>query len=417
MRRTSIKSLITLGMALISAHAVANGDVFDSIVAQDGTGSFATIQDAIDAAPDSMSSPYIIYIKAGHYHEHLYIPAQKTNLHLVGQDHRLVRVSDDRVSGGRNASPVDVAATLVVHAKDTYLEEITFENSWGTKMKDGPQALALYTKMDRNIVNRCAMLSYQDTYRTANEVNERNYVKDCFIEGAIDFLYGQGDVFFDNCTLNITRKRGGWIVAPKHGEGTKWGYVLKNTTITAPGNPKDTEIWLGRPWLHSPKAVFINTRAEVTIPAEGWYDHMGTLPLIFADYNTTDADGNKLDLTKRIDKYYKLTESNDTIWGTAKNKLSDEEAARYTIKNVLSGNDNWNPEEICKAPDTPAVKRKGKALTWDSVDGARGYVISHNGKVVDITTSCKYEPVDKNAIYVVQTVGRTGNMSIIKEMK
>ena len=406
----TIRLFIT-GLTMLATQLHAEDNVFHSIVAQDGTGSFATIQDAIDAAPDSSAIPYIIYIKAGHYHEHLYIPASKPNLHLVGQSRRLVRVSDDRVSGGPNASPVDVAATMVVHATDTYLEGITFENSWGTRHLDGPQALALYTKMDRNIVNRCAMLSYQDTYRTANALNWRNYVKDCFIEGAIDFLYGQGNVFFDRCTLNITRRQGGWIVAPKHDEGTTWGYVLKNTTITAPGNPQETEVWLGRPWLHSPKAVFIDTRAEVTIPKEGWYDHMSTLPAVFADYNTTDAAGNRLDLSRRIDRYYKLTEQKDTIWGTAKNHLTDAEASRYTIDNVLRGDDNWNPQQISHAPEAPEVTVKGRKLSWEPVVGARGYIISRNGKVVAITTKTQFIADAKGEKYTVQTVGATGNIS------
>lgn len=414
MKQLSAKKLLLAGLTLLSVQLYAGNGVFDSVVAQDGTGSFATIQDAIDAAPDSSATPYIIYIKAGHYHEHLYIPASKPNLHLVGQSRKLVRVSDDRVSGGPNASPVDVAATLVVHATDTYLEEITFENSWGTRHNDGPQALALYTKMDRNVVNRCAMLSYQDTYRTANALNWRNYVKDCFIEGAIDFLYGQGNVFFDGCTLNIVRRQGGWIVAPKHDEGTTWGYVLKNTTITAPGNPKDTEIWLGRPWLHSPKAVFIDTRAEVTIPAEGWYDHMGTLPSVFADYNTTDANGKKLDLSKRIDRYYKVTDKNDTIWGTAKNRITAEEAKRYTAENVMKGDDNWNPQALCIAPKAPKTACEDNTLTWKPVSGARGYVVSRGDKVVEITTQTRYSITGNAGEYTVQSVGETGNMSIIK---
>lgn len=411
MKRFSVILMSLLGAGMMAYGADTGGKVFDCIVAQDGTGDFATLQDAVDAAPDSLRSPYIIYIKAGHYHEHVYIPASKPFLHLIGQDSRLVRISDDRVSGGPNASPVDVAATVVVHATDTYLENITFENSWGTRHNDGPQALALYTKMDRGVVNRCRMLSFQDTYRTANELNDRNYVKDCFIEGAVDFLYGQGNVFFDHCTLNIVQKKGGWIVAPKHFEGTAWGYVLKNTTITAPGNPKETEVWLGRPWLHGPKAVFIDTKAEVTIPDKGWFDHMGTLPLVFADYNTTDADGNRLDLSKRIDTYYKITEQKDTVWGKAKNHLTDEEAARYTVKNVLSGSDNWNPELLCLSLAAPQVKWNGKKMTWLPVSGARGYVVSRGDKVVAITTECSFMPEGKDRDYRVQSVSRNGNLS------
>ena len=96
--------------------------IFDCVVAQDGSGHYATIQDAVDAAPRHSATPYLIFIKAGHYHEHIYIPEDKPRLCLIGEDSQLVRVSDDRVSGGPNASPVDVAATLVCHATDTCIK-------------------------------------------------------------------------------------------------------------------------------------------------------------------------------------------------------------------------------------------------------------------------------------------------------
>lgn len=411
-----MKKLSLLLLVLLLATGMARGatekKVFDAVVAQDGTGDYACIQDAIDAVPDSMVTPYLIYIKAGRYHEHLFIPGSKPHVHLIGQRSDLVTVFDDRVSGGPNACPVDVSATLVVHATDVYLENITFENSWGTRHNDGPQALALYTKADRAVVSRCRLLSYQDTYRTANTLNHRNYVNRCFIEGAVDFLYGQGNVYFDHCTLNIVRPSGGWIVAPKHDEGTRWGYVLKNTTVTAPGNPSETQIWLGRPWLHSPKAVFIDTRAEVTIPAEGWYDHMGTLPTVFADYNTTDATGKPINLSRRIDRYYKITEQKDTVWGTAKNRLTPEEASAYTIKNVLSGEDSWNPEAVCRPLAKPEVTRKGKRLTWKTVENARGYVVSNGDKVVLITTGCKADVPDAKAEYTVESFSANGTPSL-----
>lgn len=379
--------LILISISFIPNQATSlKNHVFDCIVAQDGTGNYTTIQDAIDQAPENSKYPYLIFIKAGHYHEHIYIPANKPMLHLIGQGQELVRISDDRVSGGPNASPVDVAATVVSNGTDEYFEGITFENSWGTQHNDGPQALALYTKEDRNIVNKCKMLSFQDTYRTANGLNGRNYVRNCFIQGGIDFLYGQGNVFFDHCTLNIVKKDGGWIVAPKHMPGTTWGYVLKNTTITAPGNPKGTRVWLGRPWLHSPMAVFIDTQSKVTIPDSGWYDHMASIPRIYADYNTMDAHNKPLDLSHRISMYYMITEKGDTIWGKAKNHLTKFEASQYTIKNVLGGYDHWDPEIICK--QLPAVKYRLKEehLFWKEVNQARGYIIYQDNKMFSTST-------------------------------
>ncbi len=397
-----------LGLGLT---ARAQTPVFDCVVAQDGTGHYANLQDAIDAAPAHSRNPYIIFVKRGRYHEHVFIPEDKSGLRIIGQGRDVVRIFDDRVSGGRNASPVDVAATVVCHAPDVYFEGITFENSWGTRMKDGPQALALYTKNDRIVVNRCAMLSYQDTYRTAEVVNGRNYVRDCFIEGAVDFIYGQGNVYFDSCTLNIVRKEGGFIVATKHEEGTRWGYVFRNATITAPGHAADTQVWLGRPWLHKPMAVFIDTRAEVTIPPEGWYDHMSTLPKVYADYGTTDGNGRPLDLSRRISRYYKV-EGTDTLWGDCKSRLTDAEAATYTIDNVLGGDDGWQPQQLCMALLAPRVTVKGRTLVWAPVRGARGYVVEHRGRVVAVTADCRFSlPADTTG-YCVRTVSPNGSLSM-----
>ena len=161
-------------------------------------------------------------------------------------------------------------------ANDFYAENLTIDNEWWTvNREEGPQALALYVEGDRVTFNNCNIRSYQDTYlspktRNRNEGNtaaagsavyhyrDRNFFNNCMIEGAVDFIYGGGDVYFDGCTINVVRQSGGYIVAPGHyddltdvtGETncTRWGYVFKNTLITAPGNPSDTQVWFGRPW-------------------------------------------------------------------------------------------------------------------------------------------------------------------------
>lgn len=129
------------------------------------------------------------------------------------------------------------------------------------------------------------------------------------------------------------------------GTDVKWGYVFRGCTITAPGIPSETDVWLGRPWHNFPKTVFIDTRAEVTIPAAGWYETMGGLPVLWADYNTMDDQGNPLDLSHRRDTYYYVDANGEKVCGKAKNYLTDAEAAAYTVKNVLGammvGSRSW----------------------------------------------------------------------------
>lgn len=67
-----------------------------------------------------------------------------------------------------------------------------------------------------------------------------------------------------------------------------------------------------------------------------------------------DGNGDPVDLSQRRTEYYKTVDG-EKVWGTAKAVLTAEEAAEYTIQNVLGGNDNWQPElltEACAAPGT-----------------------------------------------------------------
>lgn len=362
------KSLLLLAFIFSVISARGADRVFNAIVAQDGSGDYTSVQKAIDAVPENNISQYLIYIKAGTYKEHVFIPLSKCHVSLIGEGSDRVVISNDKVSGGPKALPVDKGATVVVHANDVVFQGITIENSYGVQAEDGPQALAFYAKGDRIALDHCALLSYQDTYRTSEAVNGRNYLSNSLILGAVDFVYGSGNAWIDKCIIKINRKAGGWIVAPKHKHETRWGYVFNNCTITADGNPEETSIWLGRPWHNEPKTVFLNTRAEITIPAEGWYPTMAGLPSVFAEYNTMDADGKPLDLSKRISRYYYLDAKKDTVWGMAKNILTDKEAARYTVDAVMGGDDNWQPEHIFQYNGSPIgfVTIDGKQVAVNS---------------------------------------------------
>ncbi|MCM1076692.1 MAG: pectinesterase family protein [Bacteroides sp.] len=384
--------------------------VFDAIVAADGSGNYKSVQEAIDAAPANRVKPWLIFVKNGNYKEHIDIPASKPFLHFIGQDRDKAVILDDRLCGGENAYGVGEGATVVIKSNDCFFENITLENSHGHEKQAGPQALALNTSCDRTIFNNVAMLSYQDTWITPSTSNYRAFVKNSLIEGAVDFIYNSGNIFLESDTLLINRKSGGYIVAPSHAADVEWGYVFNNCVITAPGVPSETDVWLGRPWHNSPKTVFLNTRAEVTIPASGWYETMGGLPVLWADWNTTDANGNLLDLSQRRDTYYKTVDG-EKVYGTAKNFLTDEEAAQYTIKNVLSGKDNWQPEIKTEACDAPSVKIEGNTLSWEAVPYAICYIVEADGEVVAITTETSANVTSSDKVFTVRSVNEFGGLS------
>lgn len=422
--------------------------VYDAIVAQDGTGDYTTVQAAIDAAPEGRGKPWLIFIKNGQYKEHVDVPATKPYLHFIGQSRDGVVIKDDRLSGGDNAVHVSIGATVVVNADNTFFESLTMENIYGHEKQNGPQALALNTGGDRIALNNVALLSYQDTWITTSTQKNRHYIKNSLIEGAVDFIYNGGDVYLDGDTLEINRPSGGYIVAPNHTADTKWGYVFKNNVLRAHPGVNVTDIWLGRPWHNQPKTVFINLQTFINIPAKGWYETMGGLPSLWADYNTVDANGNPVDLSQRQDtyyytQYYKMVDgekviatsrpeasdmpnwTEEKVYGTAKNYLTDEEAAQYTIKNVMGGDDNWQPDLLCEATEAPAPVFNDNTISWDEVPYAICYVVTRGDEVVAITTETS---VDVNAVvcakgsaalgandseepYKVQSVNEQGGLS------
>ena len=401
---------------------VPTAKVFDAVVTKDGTGNYTTVQAAIDAAPTGAVTPYLIFIKNGTYTEHVDIPAAKPMIHLIGQYRDSVVITDSRLCGSTGDASVPVYAvdpgsTVVVKGSDCYFENITFENSYGYSKQAGPQALAVYTNNDKMVFKNCWMRSYQDTYLTGSKMGYRGYLSNCRIEGAVDFIYGQGDFFFDKCTIYCVRATGGYIVAPNHAVGTAWGYVFSNCTLD--GNA-GVITYLGRPWHEAPKTSFFNTIAKIGIYPQGWWYTMGGIPAIFADYNTMDASGNPIDLSNRITQYqYTVTNtdgSTSIVSGTAKNSFTAAEAATYTYENVVSGSDAWDPKTQTEPTDAPTnvkVSASG-VLSWDINAYAICYAVWKNNKIIGFTTSNAYTDAafSVDATYKVIAVAESGALSV-----
>ena len=387
--------------------------LYDAVVAQDGSGDYTTVQGAIDAAPAGRGKPWLIFIKNGQYKEHVDIPKTKPYIHLIGQNRDKTVILDDRMAGGENAQHVSVAATVVVNADNCFFENLSMENSYGHEQLAGPQALALNTMGDRIAMNGVALLSYQDTWITTSTSNNRHYIRNSVIEGAVDFIYNSGNVYLDGDTLEINRPSGGYIVAPSHSADVKWGYVFQNNVIRPRKGIDVRDVWLGRPWHNYPKTVYINTQTFVNIPAKGWYNTMGGLPALWAEYNTTDANGNPVDLSQR-ETYYYYTDSNTgekhEVFNV-QNTLTAEEAAQYTLKNVCGGDDNWQPDLMCEACDAPQVVKDGSTISWQPVPYAICYVVTCGDEVIGFTTETGFDCSIANGQWKVQAVNEFGGLS------
>ncbi|HKL93325.1 MAG TPA: pectinesterase family protein [Bacteroidales bacterium] len=406
--------------------------VYDAVVSADGSGQYASVQSAIDAAPTGRTTPWLIFIKKGRYNEHIVVPESKPHIHLIGQDrdetviHLSLNVGAAPTDGSNPAywassvhnpsSPVygKDGSMVNVYASDFYADNLTFDNDWGVQSKAGPQALAMRSNADRAIFYRCNFRSYQDTWMTPTSSDKyRHYVKNCFIEGAVDYIYAGGECYFDSCHINTVRNSGGYIVAPAHSREAKYGYVFMNCTLDA---PSQTYVYLGRPWHNNPKTSFINTRLtkNLNIYPTGWIQTMGGLPDIFAEYNTRNYLGDTVDLSKRNNYYYVIDRATGLKTGEcyAKHIHTAEEAAERTVRNVLSGSDHWMPDVLTQLLDAPIVQSNGAGLlSWDADPYAISYAIFSNDQVIGFTTEPQYT-VGQDGLFYVKAINASGSMSM-----
>ncbi len=402
--------------------------LYDAVVAKDGSGDYTSVQEAIDAAPSNQTSPWLIFIKKGTYNELVRIPEDKPYMYLIGQDKENTIISfaiccsssstDDGWDFRKELWGMSDCAVVVVEASDFYAENISFVNDYGVDYQTGPMALAMRSNNDRFTFNNCNFKSFQDTWYTTNGLNDRHYAYNCYFEGAVDYIYGAGDVFIDQCTLYNVRS-GSVIVAPAHDNGTKYGYVFNNCTIDGNEEAADGNLKLGRPWHNEPIAVFLNTKMNILPAAEGW-TNMGVIPKLFAEYNSVDSDGNLIDLSNRKTTYTESEgEGGQTVSGLQA-VLSQEEAADYTYDNVLAGHDNWNPRMYFEPVEQPSgLAIHNNVLDWNISEYAICYVVYRDGEVVGFTTEPAYTDYDaesgKSYTYNVRAANEYGSLSELSE--
>lgn len=350
-----MRKFISIYIAIAMLMTGLNASAYDAIVSKDGAGEYSTIQSAIDNAPSDRTAPWKIYIKSGAYEEQVIVPEEKRFIHLVGENkdntilHLRLNVGAKPKVGNEPfwassvhnpESPVYhyEGAVLNVKAPDFHAENLSIINDFGIDSQSGPMALAIKIHVDRVSFDNCIVRSYQDTWQTSGNDSHRLYVRNSFIEGAVDYIFGGGDALFENCTLYNSRKSS-VIVAPcqTHAE---YGYVFRNCRITGNAEAAKGENKFGRPWHNTPKAVFIHTAIHIPMAAEGWSE-MGGLPALFAEYGSVNAQGKRLDTSARKTTY--TNRETPPRQSSCPAEITKKEADKMVYKNIISRRDGWNP--------------------------------------------------------------------------
>ena len=313
-------------------------------VAKDGSGDYATIQEAVDAAP--LDGRTTIRIKAGTYSEQVTIGSKQKpsakRLSLVGEGMGRTVITSDKGMKSHGV-PFHKTPALSVYASDFYAEGLTIQN---TAWKEGGQALALFVAGDRQAYYRCCIKGFQDTHRSNK--NTRSYYKECTIEGGTDFIYAGGTCWFEKCRLNCIRY--GYITAPEdinaYAEGEQkriyLGFIFNDCTITAADSVADGSVYLGRCW--GPRqcgAIFLNCKMTKAVNAEGW-TVMGTndgRESYYGEYRSTTVDGKRIDTSRRAAWSHQMS---DADYEKVRTWNRVDEAFRASVRTATV----FNPEEM-----------------------------------------------------------------------
>lgn len=309
-------------------------------VAADGSGDFTTVRAAVDAAP--AAGGCAIRIKPGTYREEITIARPGIQLHGTGADPKEVVLSFDKSAG--TAGGTGKSATVLVTGDDFYAENLTIENTFSRTRAlthEGSQAVALRVRGDRTVLRHVRLLGYQDTlYADGKGCDSeqgpcrpaRQYFADCYIEGNVDFIFGDAVAFFEGCEIHALAHPVVMITAQsKRYESERSGYVFDHCRLTA--DPGASKVYLGRPWRSHAFVVFLNTWMGPQIVPAGWaewrHNDQDSLPTAFyAEYKSSGPGASP----QARDPHSR--------------QLTAAEAAKYSVKAWLSGDDGWNPEAV-----------------------------------------------------------------------
>jgi len=291
------------------------------IVAQDGTGDYKNVQEALNAAPAGNTNPVTIFVKKGFYKERVIVDAGKNFINLIGEDKENTILSFNNHTGTKlpNGDTINTytSASFFVYADDFHAENISFENNAGF---NAGQAVAVRIEGTRASFFNCKITGFQDVLFLSG-AGVKHFFKDCYIEGTTDFIFGVATAVFQNC--HIHSKKNSHVTAASTPGNIPYGFVFFDCKLTADSTVD--KVSLGRPWRPNASVTYINCRMDKHIIPDGW--------------NNWKNPANET--TARFAEYHSVGPGANTAARVQWSKqLTDDEVKKYTFENILG---KWKP--------------------------------------------------------------------------
>ena len=275
-----------------------------------------------------------IFIKNGEYNER--VTVEVPNVSLLGEDAEKTHIYYSAALADKTATDMWTRNAMYVgsDADGFTAENLTVENSFAYTNGSDQQADALCIVADKTACVNVRLVGYQDTLLTDSRVKgsdgnyevTRQYFSKCYITGNVDFIYGAGTSYFDDCDI-VARyteyKADGCFTAGRTYASTDYGYVFNNCRFIAEDKVADDSYRMARPWGKDDSTTFINCYLGRAIIDSGYGDMSGNSykNARFAEYGSY-GPGYVLNSDRPL--------------------LTSIQAEGYTLKNVLGDYDAAN---------------------------------------------------------------------------
>jgi pectinesterase len=285
-------------------------------VAQDGTGNYQTVQEALDAVPLHNKKTWTINIKNGTYQEKLHLDLNKDFVTLAGENkfNTILTYNDHTGKLSPRGDTINTRSSwsFFIGADNFTAENISFQNDAGFS---AGQAVAVESDGDRAVFKNCRFTGNQDVLFTNND-KSRQYFENCYIEGTTDFIFGSATVWFEHC--HIHSKKNSHITAAATPIEKIYGYIFYDCILT--GDTTLHNVSLGRPWRPYAAVIYMHCYLGPHIKPEGW-----------SNWNKTEND--KTARYAEYRNYGPAANSEKRVaWST---QLTDAEATAINLKKYL----------------------------------------------------------------------------------
>ncbi|MED6145279.1 hypothetical protein PIB30_023519 [Stylosanthes scabra] len=307
-----------------------NESKVDVVVAKDGSGNFTTIAEAVDMAPNSSTTRFVIYIKSGAYFENVEVIRKKINVMFIGDGigRTIVKANRNVVDGWTTFQ----SATVAVVGQGFIAKGITFENSAGP---DKHQAVALRSSADFSAFYKCSFVGYQDTLYVHSL---RQFYRECDIYGTVDFIFGNAAVVFQNCNLYAHKpnenQKNLFTAQGREDPNQNTGISILNCKIAAASDlipvKSSFKSYLGRPWKQYSRTVYLRSYMEDLIDPKGWLEWNETFALDTLYYGEYMNRGPGSNTSGRVN------------WPGYRVINSSNEASQFTVGQFIQGSEWLN---------------------------------------------------------------------------